>query len=107
MTQRHPPATHYRLTQLGVATQRGGRAGRANAEFARHYVFHRYAVARSGKSSAIWTALSAAPFKSWSAATNIEIECPLGSLRSLRMRPTSTASWPVASIGIGKWFWAR
>ena len=61
-----------------------------------------HAMTRCGSNSAIWIAFSAAPFRSWSADTNIEIEWPLGSLRSLRMRPTSTSSWPDASIGIGK-----
>ena len=38
----------------------------------------------------------------WSAETNIAIEWPVGSLRSCRIRPTRTSSWPDASIGIGK-----
>ena len=37
-----------------------------------------HAIARCGSNSAIWIALSAAPFRSWSADTNIEIEWPLG-----------------------------
>src|SRR6266568_3141317 len=42
--------------------------------------------------SAICTALSAAPFRSWSPATNMEMERPLGSLVSWRMRPTRILS---------------
>ncbi len=57
----------------------------------------RHAITCSGSNSAIWFAFNAAPFNSWSAATNIEIEWPDGSLRSLRMRPTRTSSWPEAS----------
>ena len=33
-----------------------------------------HAMTRCGSSSAIWIAFSAAPFRSWSADTNIEIE---------------------------------
>ena len=54
------------------------------------------------KASAICTALSAAPFSSWSPATNRQMERPLGSLRSWRMRPTRIGSWPEASCGMGK-----
>ena len=42
-----------------------------------------HAIARCGSNSAIWIAFSAAPFSSWSADTNIEIEWPEASLRSL------------------------
>ena len=69
--------------------------------------YQRYARTDAGahpvhKISAICTALSAAPLSSWSPATNSEIERPLGSLTSWRMRPTRIASWPEASCGIGK-----
>ena len=50
--------------------------------------------------SAIWTALSAAPLRSWSPETNRQ--SPLGFERSSRRRPTSTSSWPLASRGMGK-----
>jgi hypothetical protein len=53
-------------------------------------------------SSAIWTAFNAAPFKSWSAATNMLMDLPDGSDRSLRIRPASTSPWPEASLGMGK-----
>ena len=65
-------------------------------------ILRTHAIARCGSNSAIWIALSAAPFRSWSADTNIEIEWPEASLRSFLMRPTRTSSWPDASIGIGK-----
>ena len=49
--------------------------------------------------SAIWTALSAAPLRRLSEAT--KKTSPLGSERSRRTRPTSTASRPTLASGIG------
>lgn len=51
--------------------------------------------------SAIWIALSAAPFLIWSPHTNRSR--PFASSRdmSLRTRPTKTLSWKVASRGVG------
>ena len=51
-------------------------------------------------SSAICTAFHAAPFRSWSPATNST--SPLGLERSRRMRPTWMSRSPLASSGIGK-----
>src|SRR6266571_4009635 len=44
--------------------------------------------------SAICTALSAAPLRSWSPATKSAMDLPEGSLASCRMRPTKTWSCP-------------
>src|ERR1035438_9667234 len=52
-------------------------------------------------SSAIWTALSAAPLRSWSPATNMQKLLPEGSLTSVRIRPHKISPCPEASLGMG------
>src|SRR2546423_9328679 len=54
---------------------------------------------RSSRSSAIWIALSAAPLRRLSHATNKT--SPLSTVSSLRTRPTRTSSVPTASRGRG------
>ena len=58
-------------------------------------------------SSAIWMALSAAPFRIWSPHTNSSSPLPGAWLMSSRSRPTYTSSFPVASSGVGNRLAAR
>ena len=51
------------------------------------------------KSSAICTALVAAPFLTWSPQHQSVI--PFSQIRSLRILPTKTRSWSLVTIGIG------
>lgn len=50
-------------------------------------------------SSAIWTALSAAPLRSWSPTT--QNARPFSKPRSSRSRPTSQSSCPATASGVG------
>src|SRR5438445_4639577 len=61
---------------------------------------HAATARRSSRSSAIWMALSAAPFRRLSQAANST--SPFLAVGSRRMRPTRTSSIPVASRGVGK-----
>ena len=81
------------LGRFGKAHGLNG-AQQLGAQLKRLKVFHHFT-----SSSAICTALVAAPLRIWSPQHHRDR--PLSSVRSSRMRPTNTMSWLLVSSGIG------
>ena len=78
-----PPASRPRRTTSGSETSRRMRLGQM------------YSLISS---SAIWTALRAAPLRRLSLTTHSA--SPFSTVGSTRTRLTNTASWPVISLGV-------